>query len=99
MTPQEKAIDLVNKFKYNTRAYSEDKQWEDTAYNAKQCALIAVDEMLFKDEKIIVSHKLSSYKTANDFNENFKHIQNELDSYVLFRYSYWKEVKQHIEKL
>jgi hypothetical protein len=46
MSPQEKAIDLVNKFKYNTRAYSEDKQWEDTAYNAKQCALIAVDEIL-----------------------------------------------------
>lgn len=47
MSPQEKAIDLVNKFKYNTRAYSEDKQWEDTAYNAKQCALIAVDEILY----------------------------------------------------
>jgi hypothetical protein len=46
MIPQEKAIELVNKFKYNTRAYSEDKQWEDTAYNAKQCALIAVDEIL-----------------------------------------------------
>jgi len=47
MSPQEKAIDLVNKFKYNTRAYSEDKQWEDTAYNAKQCALISVDEILY----------------------------------------------------
>jgi hypothetical protein len=66
---------------------------------AKQSALIAVDEMLSKDEKIIVSHKLSSYKTANDFNENFKHIQNELDSYVLFRYSYWQEVKHEITQL
>ena len=68
-------------------------------YCAKQCALIAVDEMLKYDEKIIVSHKTSAYKSFEDFNQNLKHIQNELDSYVLSRYSYWQEVKQEIEKL
>ncbi len=55
--------------------------------------------MLKHDEKIIVSHKISSYKTANDFDENFKHIQDELNSYVLSRYSYWQEVKQELKKL
>ena len=65
----------------------------------KQCALVAVDEMLKHDEKIIVSHKTSAYKSFEDFNQNLKHIQNELDSYVLSRYSYWQEVKQEIEKL
>jgi methylphosphotriester-DNA--protein-cysteine methyltransferase len=89
MTPQVKAKQL---FMRNFEITVDD-------YCAKQCALIAVDEILSKDEKIIVSHKLSSYKTANDFNENFKHIQNELDSYVLFRYSYWQEVKHEITQL
>jgi hypothetical protein len=89
MTPQEKAQQL---FMRNFEITVDD-------YCAQQCALIAVDEMLKHDEKIIVSHKISSYKTANDFDENFKHIQDELNSYVLSRYSYWQEVKQELKKL
>jgi hypothetical protein len=46
MTPEQKAKELVDKFKYNTRAFNETNGWEDTCYNAKQCALIAVDEIL-----------------------------------------------------
>jgi hypothetical protein len=46
LTPKEKAKILVNKFKYNTRAFNETNGWEDTCYNAKQCALIAIDEIL-----------------------------------------------------
>ena len=46
MTPKEKATELVKKFTYNTRCFSETKGWEDTLYDAKQCALIAVDEIL-----------------------------------------------------
>jgi hypothetical protein len=44
--PKEKAIELVDKFKYNTRAWNETNGWKDCFYNAKQCALIAVDEIL-----------------------------------------------------
>jgi L-ribulose-5-phosphate 3-epimerase UlaE len=43
LTPEEKAKILVNKFKYYTRAFNETNGWEDTCYNAKQCALIAIE--------------------------------------------------------
>jgi hypothetical protein len=43
LTPKEKAKELVDKFKYNTRAFNETNGWEDTCYNAKQCALIAIE--------------------------------------------------------
>ena len=90
MTSKEKAKELVDKY-YN---------FGDQEFDySKEFALIAVDTIIEQDEKIIVSHKISSYKSAEDFNQNLKHIQNELDSYVLSRYSYWQAVKQEIEKL
>jgi hypothetical protein len=46
LTPEQKAKELVDKFKYNTRAFNETNGWEDTCYNAKQCALIAIDQIL-----------------------------------------------------
>jgi hypothetical protein len=46
LTPEQKAKELVDKFKYNTRAFNETNGWEDTSYNAKQCALIAIDQIL-----------------------------------------------------
>ena len=47
MTPQEKAIYLVDKF-YAIEESIENDAWID-GYLAKQCALIAVDEILDKD--------------------------------------------------
>jgi hypothetical protein len=46
MTPADKAKELVDKFKHNTRAFNETNGWEDTLHDAKECALIAVDEVL-----------------------------------------------------
>jgi hypothetical protein len=46
LTPKEKAKMLVNKFKHNTRAFNETNGWQDCSYNSKQCALIAIDEIL-----------------------------------------------------
>ena len=43
LTPKEKAEELIIKFTFNTRCYSETKGWEDYLYDAKQCALIAID--------------------------------------------------------
>ena len=51
LTPEQKAKELVNKFKYYTRAFNETNGWQDCSYNAKQCALIAVDEII-ENEKI-----------------------------------------------
>jgi hypothetical protein len=45
MTPKEKAQELIKKFSFNTRCFSETKGWEDSFFDAKECALIAVDEI------------------------------------------------------
>jgi hypothetical protein len=46
MTPQEKAQELIKKFSFNTRCFSETKGWEDSFFDAKECALIAVAEII-----------------------------------------------------
>ena len=46
MTSKEKARQLVDKFIVHTRVYHEVLGWEDYIESAKQCALIAVDEMI-----------------------------------------------------
>jgi hypothetical protein len=66
---------------------------------AKQCASIAVDEILKTHKKISVSHKISAYKTAKDFMQSGSDIQNQIDNHVLNNFGYWAEVKQQIELL
>ena len=61
MTPEQKAKELVDLFKYNTRAFNETNGWEDTCYNAKQCALIAQKNLL---------EKLQSLNITDEFEEN-----------------------------
>jgi hypothetical protein len=46
MTPREKAEELVKKFIEHTQEWSELDGYVINEYNAKQCALIAVDEIL-----------------------------------------------------
>lgn len=75
MKPTEKAKELVNKFYYslpNNGSYSGINSVESRYNEAKQCALIAVDEILFV------------VRQYNDTQAEF---------------TYWKEVKQEIEKL
>jgi hypothetical protein len=66
LTPEEKAKMLVNKFKYYTRAFNETNGWEDTCYNARQCALIHIDIMIdsievgFEDSKSLA--KINYYQ-------------------------------------
>ena len=85
MTPKEKALEFTNKFTFNTRCFSETKGWEDSFFDAKQCALIAVDEII---NMFIGIH--------NKFIEMdmLKGNVNETATYI-----YWQEVKQEIEKL
>jgi hypothetical protein len=52
MTPKEKAQELIKKFSFNTRCFSETKGWEDSFFDAKECALIAVDEILLIKKEI-----------------------------------------------
>lgn len=46
LTPKEKAGELVDKFIQHTRVFHEVLGWEDYLDSAKQCALIAVDEII-----------------------------------------------------
>jgi hypothetical protein len=46
MTPKEKADELVNKFTPHTKVFHEHLGWVNYLDSTKQCALIAVNEML-----------------------------------------------------
>lgn len=93
MTPKEKAEELVNKFyqKVADGAYLEE--------NAKDCALIAVDEIMSQYAPINVSHIVTAYKSANDFNENFLNIERQIKDFTAYRILYWTSVKNEIEVL
>ena len=56
MTPKEKAQELVKKFTEHTRIFDSQFGWHDNIESAKQCAIIAVDEILK-----LVSHDLDLY--------------------------------------
>ena len=66
---------------------------------ARKSALICIDEILKQHKKIIVSHNITAYKSKEDFNNNLTDIQNQLDSYVLSKDSYWEQVKNEINNL
>lgn len=82
MTPKEKAIQLVEKYFYlfsveleNTIDYRE----------SKECALIAVDELI------------SEYQSISD-SESILVINNKL-TFVVNKLVYWQEVKKEINLL
>lgn len=64
MTPKEKAIQLVNKYLCVDDYYKRDSGCRISQYEAKQCAIIAVDEIIelieksYYDENIIKGAKL-----------------------------------------
>ena len=80
MTPKEKAEELVRKMYQH--------QWRaDTIEfrNAKQCALIAVEEML------------GEYQSMSDLESVL--VINNKPTFVVNQLVYWMEVKQNIELL
>ena len=83
MTPKDKAKELVSKFTFYQ--LPEDKRI--LFDNAKQCALICIDEILKANEKISLKD-LSETMQTND-------ILCQLTDNAM----YWQEVKQEINKL
>ena len=79
MTPKEKAEEITLKY------YNLAKHLYIPMSFAKQCSLIAVDE-------IILTCAFNDYKTK----KYFEHCNYYDDSYFC---TYWKEVKQEIQKL
>ena len=53
MTPKEKAKELFDKLILYTRVYHEVFGWENDGDSTKQCALIAVDEILDEVSSLI----------------------------------------------
>lgn len=83
MTPKEKAKELVDKM-YNVDFHDDAREISMQYRHAKQCALIAVDE--------IIESNPTEYNEK--FNLNPYHSEC-MESSI----KYWNEVKQEIEKL
>jgi len=82
MTPKEKAKELFDKM----FLVIENKGMYDDLYRAKQCALIAIDEIL------------ELKKTQEEY--QIQYDNGEWSREIGYRYSkYWQEVKQEIENL
>ena len=96
MNPKEKANELFDKYYIICQEFTEEIQ---CSIQAKQCALIAVDEMLKQFNKIKVSHIITGYITYKDFEENLTSVQNQLDSEMISKWNYWNEVKDEIKNL
>jgi hypothetical protein len=76
MTPKEKAIELVDKFIVHTRVYHEVLGWEDYIESAKQCSLIAVDEII-EATKLVVDRP---YFNGILFNTYWEQVKTEIQS-------------------
>ena len=83
MTPKEKAKDLIDMFRMNVLDYEGSGL---NTFKAKQCALIAVDEILDLD-----LHDVGDYRNDQASSDDF--------STVTWYINYWEEVKQEIEQI
>ena len=81
MTPKEKAEELVFKYDF-LQAVIEGFSF----YDAKECALIAVDELIETE-----------YQSVNKLLNIIK--DNKIRLVISFNSDYWQEVKQEINKL
>jgi hypothetical protein len=93
MTPKEKAEELVSKYLRTYPIYNNPTVVISYTHNeAKQCALITVDELT---EGIRSYDVFLHHKSAKDFMKLNSTIETNLLSYL----NYWQEVKQEIELL
>ena len=95
MTAKEKARELFDRFKKNNK---------DTIFNAKKCAIIAVDEVIeilikSREDYKKTSQLITGFKDAKSFDENLTHTRYELDMYAVQNIMYWGMVKREIEEL
>ena len=87
MTPKEKAKELYNKY---ADEFNFDDTYRSYREQSKQCALIAVDEILESEPR---------YPSNVDWNDvggtfQFYYVAQRVEAQ-----RYWEEVKQEIEKL
>ena len=84
MTPREKAIELVNKY-WITDFNIYEKE-------SKQCALIAVDELIDANKKCSYTIDYTNTLHAKDLDAK---VRSEIELFFI----YWESVKQEIKNL
>ena len=100
MTPKEKALELMQKYRsLDLNELSKSNNGVIVGITSKQCALIAVDEIMSQYKKPVVSHIVTAYKSAEDFNENFSDIERQLKDFTAYQILWWNSVKNEIELL
>ena len=82
MTPKEKAKELIDKYYH---LFSVELENTIADYEAKECSLIAVEEML------------GEYQSMSDLES--KIVINDEVRFIVHQLQYWMLVKQEIEKL
>ena len=99
MTPKEKAEELYYKILEWQQDASMFRRTGIISTSAKRCALIAVDEIIQQYKTPVVSHIVTAYRSAKDFNENFLDIEKQLKDFISYQILWWQQVKQEIEQL
>ena len=87
MTPREKALQLCQKFGYLGIKWDQAEYTTLSLENAKECALIAVDEII------------KSRQEDGSFDDTLSSTSSEYYTPHPMYLTYWQEVKQEIEKL
>ena len=78
MTPQEKAEDLIEQFMEHTVEWDKIKEIAfDSEFHAKQCALIAVDEMILVLPFTNTNYSLNEY--AIHLQKYLKQVKHEIE--------------------
>ena len=85
MIPKEKAIELFDKFR--VKVHDRDGTSAMNGFEAKQCALIAVDEIIL------------SRKDDSQFDDTLWAGGSDMYTMHPMYLNYWQEVKQQIENL
>ena len=80
MTPKEKAKELVDKFLKHNTVWIDDENYYYSEKKSKQCALIAVDEILnVIPYSIMDTHKGEVYFYENDERNYFEEVKKEIE--------------------
>lgn len=78
MTPKEKAKELVNKFIEYTKVFDDCEGWVEDIISAKQCALIAVDELIKAFEELSIEESGRIYM---DFGHGYwQEVKQEIEN-------------------
>ncbi len=88
MTPKEKAKELMDKFfefNHNVKWDSDNNEWTHNYDKAKQCALIAVDEVI------------NMFSGVHKKLIEIDMLEGNVEQTAT--YKFWQEVKQEIEQL